>query len=63
MKKAKYARGFTLEVEMRVILSAAAISRMEGHFDWLALVNPEDGCAVQKRASRPDGPDGVVRAV
>jgi hypothetical protein len=40
--QAKHAYGYTPEAPIRVIPSAAAISRMEECFDWLMLVNPED---------------------
>ncbi len=39
---AKHAYGYTPERPMRVIPSAAAISRMEECFDWLLLLDPED---------------------
>lgn len=35
---------------MRVIPSAAAISRMEECFDWLLMLNPEDARIVWLRA-------------
>lgn len=47
---AKHAYGYTPERPMRVIPSAAAISRMEECFDWLLLLNPEDARIVWLRA-------------
>jgi hypothetical protein len=50
VQEAKLAYGYTPEAPMRVIPSAAAISRMEECFDWLMLVNPEDARIVWLRA-------------
>ena len=47
---AKHAYGYTPERPMRVIPSAAAISRMEECFDWLLMLNPEDARIVWLRA-------------
>ena len=47
---AKHAYGYTPEAPMRVIPSAAAITRMEECFDWLMLVDPEDARIVWLRA-------------
>ena len=47
---AKYAYGYTPEVPMRVIPSAAQITRMEYCLDWLLLVDPEDARIVWLRA-------------
>ena len=66
-QEAKHAYGYTPEAPMRVIPSAAAISRMEECFDWLMLIAPEDARIVWLRA---DGmrwrqvcyPAGVVRS-
>lgn len=38
---ARHAYGYTPEGPMRVIPSAAAISRMEECFDWLLLLDPK----------------------
>ena len=42
--------GYTPEAPMRVIPSAAAITRMEECFDWLMLIAPEDARIVWLRA-------------
>ena len=47
---AKHAYGYTPEAPMRVIPSAAAITRMEECLDWLLLVDPEDARIVWLRA-------------
>lgn len=47
---AKHAYGYTPEAPMRVIPSAAAITRMEECFDWLMLIDPEDARIVWLRA-------------
>ncbi|MBL9054994.1 MAG: hypothetical protein JNJ84_01825 [Rhodobacteraceae bacterium] len=47
---ARHAYGYTPERPMRVIPSAAAISRMEECFDWLLMLNPEDARIVWLRA-------------
>ena len=47
---AKHAYGYTPERSMRVIPSAAAISRMEECFHWLLMLNPEDARIVWLRA-------------
>ena len=46
----KHAYGYTAEAPMRVIPSAAAITRMEECFDWLMLIHPEDARIVWLRA-------------
>ena len=46
----KHAYGYTPEAPMRVIPSAAAITRMEECFDWLAWLDPEDARIVWLRA-------------
>ena len=46
----KHAYGYTSEAPMRVIPSAAAITRMEECFDWLMLIHPEDARIVWLRA-------------
>ena len=50
VQEAKHAYGYTPEAPMRVIPSAAAISRMEECFDWLMLIHPEDARIVWLRA-------------
>ena len=50
MHDAKHAYGYTPEAPMRVIPSAAAITRMEECLDWLLLVDPEDARIVWLRA-------------
>ena len=50
VQEAKHAYGYTPEAPMRVIPSAAAISRMEECFDWLMLIAPEDARIVWLRA-------------
>ena len=47
---AKHAYGYTPEAPMRVIASAAAITRMEECLDWLLLIDPEDARIVWLRA-------------
>ena len=47
---AKHAYGYTPEAPMRVIPSAAQITRMEECLDWLLLVDPEDARIVWLRA-------------
>ena len=47
---AKHAYGYTPKRPMRIIPSAAAISRMEECFDWLLMLNPEDARIVWLRA-------------
>ena len=47
---AKHAYGYTPERPMRVIPSAAAISRMEECFDWLLMLDPEDARIIWLRA-------------
>ncbi len=47
---AKHAYGYTPQAPMRVIPSAAAITRMEECLDWLLLVEPEDARIVWLRA-------------
>ncbi len=49
-QEAKHAYGYTPEAPMRVIPSAAAITRMEECLDWLLLVDPEDARIVWLRA-------------
>lgn len=50
VQEAKHAYGYTPEAPMRVIPSAAAITRMEECLDWLLLVDPEDARIVWLRA-------------
>ena len=50
VQEAKHAYGYTPEAPMRVIPSAAAISRMEECFDWLMLIDPQDARIVWLRA-------------
>ena len=50
VQEAKHAYGYTPEAPMRVIPSAAAITRMEECFDWLMLIHPEDARIVWLRA-------------
>jgi hypothetical protein len=50
VQEAKHTYVYTTKGPMRVIPSAAAISRMEECFDWLMLVNPEDARIVWLRA-------------
>lgn len=47
---AKHAYGYTPEAPMRVVPSAAAITRMEECLDWLLLIDPEDARIVWQRA-------------
>ena len=47
---AKHAYGYTPEAPMRVIPSAAQITRMEECLDWLLLVDPEDARIIWLRA-------------
>ena len=47
---AKHAYGYTPEAPMRVIPSAAAITRIKECLDWLLLVDPEDAQIVWLRA-------------
>ncbi|OIQ67524.1 hypothetical protein GALL_508970 [mine drainage metagenome] len=48
--EAKHAYGYTEVAPMRVIPSAAAITRMEECLDWLRLIDPEDARIVWLRA-------------
>ena len=50
VQEAKHAYGYTPEAPMRVIPSAAAITRMEECLDWLLLIDPEDARIVWLRA-------------
>jgi len=50
VQEAKHAYGYTPEASMRVIPSAASITRMEECFDWLMLIAPEDARIVWLRA-------------
>ncbi len=47
--EAKHAYGYTEARPMKVIPSAAAISRMEECFDWLLMLDPEDARIVWLR--------------
>jgi hypothetical protein len=42
--------GYTPEAPMRIVPSAAAITRMEECFDWLLILEPEDARIVWLRA-------------
>jgi hypothetical protein len=44
------AYGYTPEAPMRIVPSAAAITRMEECFDWLLILEPEDARIVWLRA-------------
>lgn len=50
VRDARHAYGYTPEAPMRVIPSAAAISRMEECFDWLLMLEPDDARIVWMRA-------------
>ena len=50
VQEAKHAYGYTPEAPMRVIPSAAAITRMEECLDWLLLIDPEDARIIWLRA-------------
>jgi hypothetical protein len=50
VRDAKHAYGYTPQAPMRVVPSAAAITRMEECFDWLMLIDPEDARIVWLRA-------------
>jgi hypothetical protein len=47
---AMQAYGYTPEAPMRIVPSAAAITRMEECFDWLLILEPEDARIVWLRA-------------
>jgi len=47
---AMQAYGYTPEAPMRIVPSAAAITRMEECFDWLLILDPEDARIVWLRA-------------
>ena len=47
---AMQAYGYTAEAPMRIVPSAAAITRMEECFDWLLILDPEDARIVWLRA-------------
>ncbi len=50
VRDAMQAYGYTPEAPMRIVPSAAAISRMEECFDWLLILDPEDARIVWLRA-------------
>ena len=50
VQDAMQAYGYTPEAPMRIVPSAAAISRMEECFDWLLMLDPEDARIVWLRA-------------
>ena len=60
--KAKHAYGYTPEAPMRVIPSAAAITRMEECFDLLMLIDPQDARMVWLRADRMRWRQVCIRA-
>ncbi|MGV8988185.1 MAG: DUF6362 family protein [Cypionkella sp.] len=62
VQEAKHAYGYTPEAPMRVIPSAAAISRMEECFDWLMLIDPQDARIVWLRADRMRWRQVCIRA-
>ena len=59
---AKHAYGYTPEAPMRVIPSAAAITRMEECLDWLLLIETEDARIVWLRAEGARWRQVCVRA-
>jgi hypothetical protein len=50
VRDAMQAYGYTPEAPMRIVPSAAAITRMEECFDWLLILEPEDARIVWLRA-------------
>lgn len=62
VRDAKHAYGYTPERPMRVVPSAAAITRMEECFDWLMLIEPEDARIVWLRAENVRWKQICIRA-
>jgi hypothetical protein len=62
VRDAKHAYGYTPAAPMRVVPSAAAITRMEECFDWLMLIDPEDARIVWLRADNVRWKQICVRA-
>jgi hypothetical protein len=50
VRDAKHAYGYTPQAPMRVVPSAAAITRVEECFDWLMMIDLEDARFVRLRA-------------
>jgi hypothetical protein len=62
VRDAKHAYGYTPQAPMRVVPSAAAITRMEECFDWLMLIDPEDARIVWLRAENVRWKQICIRA-
>jgi hypothetical protein len=62
VRDAKHAYGYTPARPMRVVPSAAAISRMEECFDWLMMIDPEDARIVWLRAENVRWKQICIRA-
>jgi hypothetical protein len=62
VRDAKHAYGYTPQAPMRVVPSAAAITRMEECFDWLMMIDPEDARIVWLRAENVRWKQICIRA-
>lgn len=62
VRDANHAYGYTPHAPMRVVPSAAAITRMEECFDWLMMLDPEDARIVWLRAENVRWKQICIRA-